>query len=194
METLGYLLHRLAPEKKISQDPETTADLPAMKARLIDIPAGKATLGLRRASEEEFGWDNEFEAHEVEVPAFAIQSFNVTNREFLEFMEAGGYENEALWSSEAQEWTKSEGTKHPGFWRRAGNLWMYRTMFGEIRLPLEWPVYVSHAEASAYAKWLGRKLPSEAEFHRAAYGDAGPPRRTTLSLGQRSSFGRARKF
>ncbi len=173
LETLGYLLHRMAPEKKISQDPDTTADLPAMKGRLIDIPAGKTTLGLLRTSGEEFGWDNEFEAHEVEVPAFAIQCFNVTNREFLEFMEAGGYQNEALWSSEAQEWKKRDGIEHPGFWRRAGNLWMYRTMFGEIRLPLEWPAYVSHAEASAYAKWLGRKLPSEAEFHRAAYGTPG---------------------
>ena len=162
LETLAYLLHRLAPEKKVGQEPEKIADWPATKARLIDIPAGKATLGLARLTGQEFGWDNEFEAHEVDVPAFAIQSFNVTNREFLEFMEAGGYENEALWSSEAQEWKKGEGIKHPGFWRRAGNLWMYRTMFGEIRLPLEWPVYVSHAEASAYAKWLGRKLPSEA--------------------------------
>ena len=47
---------------------------------------------------------------------------------------------------------------------------MYRTMFGDIQLPLDWPVYVSHAEATAYAKWLGRKLPSEEQFHRAAYG------------------------
>ena len=170
LETLGYLLHRLAPEKKVSRAAETAADLPAKKPRLIDVPAGKTTLGLARANGDEFGWDNEFEAHEVQVPAFSIQSFNVTNREFLEFMEAGGYENEALWSSEAQEWKKRDGISHPGFWRRAGNLWMYRTMFGEIRLPLEWPAYVSHAEASAYAKWLGRKLPSEAEFHRAAYG------------------------
>jgi len=174
LETLAYLLHRLAPEKKVGQEPEKIADWPATKARLIDIPAGKATLGLARLTGQEFGWDNEFEAHEVDVPAFAIQSFNVTNREFLEFMEAGGYENEALWSSEAQEWKKGEGIKHPGFWRRAGNLWMYRTMFGEIRLPLEWPVYVSHAEASAYANWLGRKLPSEPEFHRAAHGTPGP--------------------
>lgn len=170
LETLGYLLHRLAPEKKVSREPETAADLPAKKPRLIDVPAGKTTLGLARENGDEFGWDNEFEAHEVQVPAFSIQSFNVTNREFLEFMEAGGYENESLWSSEAQEWKKRDGISHPGFWRRAGNLWMYRTMFGEIRLPLEWPAYVSHAEASAYAKWLGRKLPSEAEFHRAAYG------------------------
>jgi ergothioneine biosynthesis protein EgtB len=170
LETLGYLLHRLAPQKKVCPAAEITPDRPATKSQLIEIAAGKATLGLKRESGEEFGWDNEFAAHEVEVPAFAIQNFNVTNREFLEFMAAGGYQNDALWSSEAQEWKKREGIEHPGFWRRAGNLWMYRTMFGEIRLPLEWPVYVSHAEATAYAKWLGRKLPSEAEFHRAAYG------------------------
>jgi formylglycine-generating enzyme required for sulfatase activity len=47
---------------------------------------------------------------------------------------------------------------------------MYRTMFGDIQLPLDWPVYVSHSEANAYAKWLGRKLPTEEQFHRAAYG------------------------
>src|SRR5436190_1816017 len=66
--------------------------------------------------------------------------------------------------------TATLGMEHTMFWRREGNLWIYRSMFGEIRLPLEWPVYVSHAEATAYAKWLGRKLPTEAEFHRAAYG------------------------
>jgi len=59
--------------------------------------------------------------------------------------------------------------QHPVFWRRAGNLWLCRTMFGEIQLPMDWPVYVSHAEATAYAKWLGRKLPTEEQFHRAAY-------------------------
>jgi gamma-glutamyl hercynylcysteine S-oxide synthase len=170
LETLAYLLHRLAPEKKVYRKEKAISDGLAVEMQMIEIPPGSATLGLKRVSGEEFGWDNEFEAHEVQVPAFAIQDSNVTNREFLEFMEAGGYENEGLWSGEAQEWKKREGIEHPGFWRRAGNLWMYRTMFGEIRLPLEWPVYVSHAEATAYANWLGRKLPSEAEFHRAAYG------------------------
>jgi gamma-glutamyl hercynylcysteine S-oxide synthase len=168
LETLGYMLHRLAPGRKYCRSTATAKDVPAVETRLIEIPAGEATLGLSRV--EEFGWDNEFKAHVVDVPAFAIQNLNVTNGQFLEFLNAGGYENDALWGSESQEWKKSAGIEHPGFWRRAGNLWMYRTMFGEISLPLEWPAYVSHAEASAYAKWLGRTLPSEAEFHRAAYG------------------------
>src|SRR5262249_23208683 len=67
-------------------------------------------------------------------------------------------------------WKENAGVHHPVFWKREGSLWLYRAMFAEIRLPLDWPVYVSHAEATAYAKWLGRKLPTEGEFHRAAYG------------------------
>jgi iron(II)-dependent oxidoreductase len=170
LETLAYMLHRLAPEKKACQAIESAVGAPAVKSRMIEIPAGQATLGLKRGNGDRFGWDNEFEAHEVEVPAFAIQNLNVTNGKFLEFVRVGGYENSAHWTSEALEWKKRESIEHPGFWRLAGNRWMYRTMFGEIPLPLEWPVYVSHAEASAYAKWSGRRLPSEAEFHRVAYG------------------------
>ena len=59
-------------------------------------------------------------------------------------------------------------------------------MFGEIRLPLDWPAYVSHAEATAYAKWLGAKLPSEAQFHRAAYGTREGGERS-LSMGRGSA-------
>jgi len=64
------------------------------------------------------------------------------------------------------------GIEHPVSWVRNGNMWMARTMFEDIRLPLDWPVYVSHAEASAYANWLGRRLPNEEQFHRAAYGSS----------------------
>src|SRR5260370_4451344 len=63
----------------------------------------------------------------------------------------------------------SEGREHPIFWVRRDDSWAYRTMFEEIRLPLDCPVYVSHDEASAYAQWAGKELPSEAEWHRAAH-------------------------
>jgi iron(II)-dependent oxidoreductase len=88
----------------------------------------------------------------------------------LRFIQAGGYDDAGLWSAEAWAWKEKTGAQHPAFWRKDGNLWMYQAMFGEVRLPLDWPVYVSHAEASAYAKWLGHALPSEEQFHRAAYG------------------------
>lgn len=171
-ETLAYMLHRLPTERKIDGPVEKAKKSNGTKTTLVEIPSGRATLGLQRASGDEFGWDNEFESHTVDVPRFSIETCDVTNRDFLRFIEAGGYENRSLWSEEAWRWKDKEQVQHPAFWRRAGNLWMYRCMFGEIRLPLEWPVYVSHAEATAYAKWLGRTLPSEAQFHRAAYGTA----------------------
>jgi len=169
-ETLAYMLHRLPTERKIRGPIALRSGPPGAKSRLVEIPAGQARLGLSLKTGDEFGWDNELEAHTVDVAGFAIDSGNVTNQDFLRFIQAGGYENRALWSSEAWAWKEKEDVQHPAFWRREGNLWLYRAMFGEIRLPLEWPVYVSHAEATAYAKWLGRALPSEEQFHRAAYG------------------------
>jgi len=169
-ETLAYMLHRLPTERKIQGPIARALATPRIKSHLVEIPAGRATLGLKRATGDEFGWDNELDAQEVEVAEFAIESGNVTNHNFLRFIQAGGYENAALWSAEAWAWKEKEGVHHPAFWRRDGNLWMYRAMFGEVRLPLDWPVYVSHAEATAYAKWLGHELPSEEQFHRAAYG------------------------
>jgi ergothioneine biosynthesis protein EgtB len=169
-ETLAYMLHRLPAERKIRGPIAPTSEKRRHKSGLVDIPAGRATLGLTKTSGDEFGWDNELEAHSVDVAGFAIESGNVTNQDFLRFMQAGGYQNRALWSEEAWAWKEKEGVEQPAFWKRGGNPWMYQAMFGEIRLPLDWPVYVSHAEATAYAKWLGRALPSEEQFHRAAYG------------------------
>ncbi len=169
-ETLAYMLHRLPSEKKIGEQITRKAAKPRVKPDLIEIPAGQATLGLVKENGDEFGWDNEMEAHEVDVPAFSIEKCNVTNGDYLRFIQAGGYKNRALWDDESWNWKIANNVEHPAFWRRDGNLWLYRGMFGEVRLPRDWPVYLSHAEATAYANWLGRKLPTEAQFHRAAYG------------------------
>src|SRR6202051_4899950 len=115
------------------------------------------------------------DAHEVNVPAFAIEKGNVTNGDYLRFIQAGGYKNRSLWAEESWNWKTSNNVEHPAFWRRDGNLWLYRGMFGEVRLPRDWPVYVSLAEATAYANWLGRKLPTEAQFHRGGIRKRQPP-------------------
>jgi gamma-glutamyl hercynylcysteine S-oxide synthase len=172
-ETLAYLLHRLPGEKKIGKTEIFVAHSQKEEQSLVTIPAGKATLGLTRVHGDEFGWDNEFQSHAVEVGQFAIQKYDVTNAQFLEFLEAGGYDKRPLWLHRDWEWKQQEKVQHPAFWTRRGNSWMYRTMFGEVVLPSDWPVYVSHAEATAYASWVGRRLPTEAQFHRAAYGTAG---------------------
>lgn len=169
-ETLAYMLHRLPVERKAPRREPADHSGRLVRSRLVEIPAGYATLGLERTREGEFGWDNEFEKHREFVEGFAIDNCNVTNGDFLRFVQASGYRDRSLWGEEAWAWKENEGISHPAFWRREGNLWMYRTMFGDVRMPVDWPVYASHAEASAYAKWLGRTLPTEAQFHRAAYG------------------------
>ena len=169
VETLSYMLHQLPVDRKLGP-PVRPAQAPGRQGRPVEIPAGAATLGLARTEDGPFGWDNEFDEHHVEVPAFAIDAHNVTNGEYLRFVNDGGYERRDLWSDSGWESLRSRGSRNPSFWVADGNFWRYRGMFAEIPLPLDWPVYVSHDEASAYARWTGKELPSEAEWHRAAYG------------------------
>lgn len=178
-ETLAYLLHQLPyaqtirPEEYVSQSASAKAPH-EVGARMARIPKGAATLGIRRDSCI-FGWDNEFEETRVEVPEFQIRVFPVTNGEFLEFVRAGGYEKEQLWRAEDWAWKNSTNLTHPFFWSgdrddaQSAN-WNYRGMFEEFPLPVDAPVYVSHAEASAFARWKNQQLPSEPQWHRAAYG------------------------
>ena len=170
-ETLCYMLHQLPLEMKVRQ-PQASEPIgsPSFDPQMLEIPAGTARLGLERDKNESFGWDNEYEAHEVTVPAFSIDRCMVTNGEYLKFLNAGGYDNRSLWSEQAWNWKNKAGIRHPIFWKRSGTGWLWRGMFEDFPLPLVWPVYVSHAEAEAYARWMGKALPSEAQWHRAAYG------------------------
>ncbi|SPE29558.1 conserved hypothetical protein [Candidatus Sulfopaludibacter sp. SbA3] len=152
-ETFAYILHNLAYERKRLSPPmgpplddsrqKTTA---CPTEPFVAIPAGDAVLGLDPT--EAFGWDNEFRAHTVPVAAFSVARNKVTNGEYLAFVE--------------------EGASAPFFWVERGGRWFYRGMFSEYPLPLECPVYVRFDEAQAYAHWRGMRLPTEAEFHRAA--------------------------
>jgi formylglycine-generating enzyme required for sulfatase activity len=147
-ETLAYLIHNLAYSQKSSPNGRENGHRHApVDGQMIDVPAGRATLGRPRQS---FGWDNEFDEHAAEVPAFRISKYKVTNGDYLKFVR--------------------EGANAPHFWLRSGDdAWMYRGMFESIALPLDWPVYVMQEEAAAYAKWAGKALPTETQFHRAAY-------------------------
>jgi ergothioneine biosynthesis protein EgtB len=169
VETLAYMLHQLPHDQKqrLGTKPRLAAD-PA-KPSTLWIPPGTATLGLSR-EDSRFGWDNEFEIHRAEVPGFAIDQCMVTNGQYLEFVASGGYKNEELWTKPDWQWITTDHIQHPVFWVRKGDGWNCRTMFEEVPLPLDWPVYVSHAEASAYARWAGKSLPTEAQWHRAACG------------------------
>ena len=153
-ETLLYMFHSLPYERK--RDPGPLGAAPAAQiprsARndMVAIPGGTVTLGAD-PDVIGFGWDNEFPLMRVDVGDFSIQKHNVTNGEYLELVEA-------------------TGAKPPHFWARVDGQWYWRGMFALVPLPLSAPVYVTHDEAAAYARWRGMRLPSEGEYHRAAYG------------------------
>ena len=168
-ETLAYMLHQLPLERKVGKQRAPELVVSPSTPGMIEIPAGRAVLGVS-SRDGAFGWDNEFEAQNIDVPVFAIDKYKVTNREYLDFMAAGGYDNPEFWTEDDWNWRTSHDIRRPVFWTRNQDRWYCRTMFDEIPLPLEWPVYVSHAEASAYARWANKSLPTEAQWHRAAYG------------------------
>ena len=169
-ETLLYMWHQLPyTQKRAPEGIRVDTNGAPPPAEIVEIPAGRATIGARRG-EIAFGWDNEFEAVDDEVPAFAIDRYDVTNEAFLEFVEAGGYRDSRWWTPDAFTWLRTEGIEYPRFWIRDDGRWWWRGMFEMLPLPASLPVYVSHSEASAYARWRGRRLPTEAEYGRAAYG------------------------
>ena len=171
-ETMLYMWHQLPYDHKRAPErgrEETSAGSPPVEA--VTVPRGRATIGAR-PGEIPFGWDNEFPAVTLDVPAFEIDVHDVTNERFLEFVEAGGYRRPECWAPGSFAWIRDEEIEHPRFWGRRDGTWTWRGMFEEIDLPPSWPAYVTHAEAEAYARWKGRRLPSEAEYHRAAFGDA----------------------
>jgi iron(II)-dependent oxidoreductase len=169
-ETLLYMWHRL-PFNQKHKPPGygVVADGRLPRQEWTAVAPGTARLGVDR-TDLEFSWDNEQPARVVDVAAFELNQHDVTNAAFMEFVDAGGYADARWWLPEDWSWVSNEHVRHPLFWERQDDAWYWRGMFELIRLPLSWPVYVSHAEAAAFARWRGVRLPTEAEFQRAAYG------------------------
>jgi ergothioneine biosynthesis protein EgtB len=169
-ETLLYMWHRLPfAHKRAPEDYRRRVGGEVAAPDWINVPRGRATLGVDRDAVP-FGWDNELPASAAEVAAFAIERDNVTNAAFLEFVDAGGYDDPRWWRPEDFAWLQHDAVRHPLFWEQDGRDWYWRGMFELMALPLAWPVYVSQAEADAYARWRDARLPTEAEFQRAAFG------------------------
>jgi ergothioneine biosynthesis protein EgtB len=169
-ETLLYMWHCLSRGDKRVPDgyaPKVDGAVPAEE--WVEVPAGRATLGVDPAAVR-FSWDNERPSRVEQVAAFRVGRHDVTNARFLEFVDAGGYQDERWWRLPDREWLRSGHAAWPAFWVRRDGQWHWRGMFDLVPLPPSWPVYVTYAEAAAYARWRGARLMSEAEFQRAAYG------------------------
>ncbi len=191
---ITHQLRRGAPVLRADDPPPAPPDAFRLPAEVL-VPGGPFTMGT---SSEPWALDNERPAHTVHVPAFYLDTTPVTNAAYQEFIASGGYHDPRWWTAAGWQHRQRAGLTAPGYWQRDGNDWL-RTRFGitEPVPPAEPVIHVCWYEAQAYAAWAGRRLPSEAEWEKAArfdpvsgrsrrypWGDAGPaPARA--NLGQR---------
>jgi iron(II)-dependent oxidoreductase len=145
--------------------PRPAVDPATLPADVL-IPGGPFTMGT---SVEPWALDNERPAHQVDVPAFRIDTFPVSNGEFAAFVDDGGYEDPRWWTGPGWDHRQQAGLTAPGNWTERG----WRRRFGRDEpVPADEPVqHVTWFEADAYARWAGRRLPTEAEWEKAARWD-----------------------
>jgi iron(II)-dependent oxidoreductase len=136
----------------------------------VRFPGGRVRLGT---DDRRVAYDNERPAHDVDIAPFSIDVFPVTNGEFLEFIRDGGYSRSELWSNAGQSWLASVDVEAPKYWMRDGNDWCVRVMDNVSSVPLDHPVcHVCYHEAEAFARFAGKRLPTEQEWEVAAGWDA----------------------
>jgi iron(II)-dependent oxidoreductase len=150
-------------EYPLADEPDTAA---VKAGGDVLVAGGPFELGT---SSEPWAYDNEREAHTVDLPAFCIDATAVTNGAYAEFIGDGGYREPRHWSEAGREWLRDERAEAPLTWLRSGSGFV-RRRFGRIeQIPAGEPVqHVCYFEAEAYANWAGRRLPSEAEWEKAA--------------------------
>jgi iron(II)-dependent oxidoreductase len=134
-------------------------------AEEVFVPAGAFVMGT---DTRPWAYDNERRAHHVDLPAYWIDRFPVSNGAYAAFIAGGGYDDDRWWSPEGREWRTRRGVTAPLFWVREGDGW-WRSRFGRTEpVPMDEPVqHVSWYEAEAYARWAGKRLPTEAEWEKA---------------------------
>ena len=170
VETSSMLLRQLPVENlKRPQGRNyapTNGEIPHHQMR--EVPGGVVKLG-KRQDDLTFGWDSEYGHLEVEVKPFLASQYLITNGEFLEFVQDGGYNNVNYWHTESWAWKQLYNIQYPKFWIHQENNYRYRATFDELDLPLDWPVEVNHYEAMAFCRWKGKntRLMTEAEWHQA---------------------------
>jgi ergothioneine biosynthesis protein EgtB len=174
-ETLAYLLHMLDPSKK--KRPATTTDeahnfggiaqtATATEPSMITIPAGEFEMG---AVWNSFAYDNELPPQRIHVPAFRLDRLLVTNEEYAHFVDEGGYVRREWWSDEGWQAREREQWTMPLYWSKGDEGWRARRMFDEGLLDAAHPAAgISWFEAEAYARFAGKRLPTEAEWEKAA--------------------------
>jgi gamma-glutamyl hercynylcysteine S-oxide synthase len=158
--------HQLRKGDPVLHAPEPPPARPGALPAEVLVPGGAFTMGT---SAEPWALDNERPAHETAVEAFWMDTVPVTCGAYTGFLDGGGYDDERWWSADGWAYRTEHGITAPRFWKREQDGW-WRTRFGVYeRIPAAEPVvHVSYHEAEAYAAWAGRRLPTEAEWEKAA--------------------------
>ncbi len=166
-QTLGYPAPTLPG---LSDTSPADTDAGAL-AGDVAVPGGRLLLGALRC--DPFAYDNEKWAHPVEVAPFAIARAPVTQAEFAAFVDDGGYTRPQLWA-DGEQWRHAAAAQHPLYWRRDGDRWQRRDFDRWRDLEPHRPVsHVNWWEASAYCRWAGRRVPTEAEWELVAGAEPG---------------------
>ena len=186
-ETLCYLLHLLPSTQKTKPGRvgpcRSTEAVPLLpQAGMVNVPAGPFEMG---ATDDAFAYDNERPRHLVNLPSFKIDRLLTTNAEYASFIAEGGYGRREWWSDEGWEWRERENWRAPLYWQRDGDDdWRAQSLFDEGVLEKQHPVTgISWYEAEAYARFRGLRLPTEAEWEKAASWDAASERGRRFSWG-----------
>jgi iron(II)-dependent oxidoreductase len=183
-ETLAYLFQLLSPAKKTrplaAKMPETFS---APANEMISVAEGAFPMGAGR---DAFAYDNERPQHTVNVPAFKIDKLPTTNEEYAHFIGEGGYRRREWWSDEGWQWREREGWEAPLYWTQPDGEWRVQRMFDEGLIEGRHPVVgVSWYEAEAYARFMKKRLPTEAEWEKAASWDARDEQKRRFSWGDK---------
>jgi 5-histidylcysteine sulfoxide synthase/putative 4-mercaptohistidine N1-methyltranferase len=171
LETSSVLIrqHDLAKVQRLPQWSACVDSGEAPKNKLITVSAGSVSIG-KSTDDAFYGWDNEYGQHNADVAEFKASKYLVSNQEYLEFVEAGGYERDRFWSEEGLSWRQYAKAEHPCFWLRQDS-WRMRLMTEEIDMPWDWPAEVNYHEAKAFCEWKGEqtgqviRMPTEDEWH-----------------------------
>jgi iron(II)-dependent oxidoreductase len=150
---------------------------------MVHFPGGRVTIGTDDSSA---AYDNERPKHEAELRPFLIDRTPVTNGRYLEFIDDGGYTRRELWSEGGLRWLAESGTAAPKYWKREGSTWNERVMdLSRAVDPMRPVCHVCYYEADAFARWDGKRLPTEVEWEAAASWDPAVNTARTFPWGER---------